>query len=133
MLWASYYGGKAINITGTVAPHALCYNITMNCGTSHGHSVAVLLSKIYEYMLQKDYPRELFDSFAKVMGGSKAKDGLEIFNKILDEFKLETPKFDEGKIDEFVREVNISKLSTNPVEFDENDIKEIYKRLNNEV
>lgn len=133
MLWASYYGGKAINITGTVAPHALCYNITMNCGTSHGHSVAVLLSKIYEYMLQKDYPKELFDSFAKVMGGSKAKDGLEIFNKILDEFKLETPKFDEGKIDEFVREVNISKLSTNPVEFDENDIKEIYKRLNNEV
>ena len=133
MLWASYYGGKAINIAGTVAPHALCYNITMNCGTSHGHSVAVLLSKIYEYMLQKDYPRELFDSFAKVMGGSKAKDGLEIFNKILDEFKLETPKFDEGKIDEFVREVNISKLSTNPVEFDENDIKEIYKRLNNEV
>ena len=133
MLWASYYGGKAINITGTVAPHALCYNITMNCGTSHGHSVAVLLSKIYEYMLQKDYPKELFDSFAKVMGGSKAKDGLEIFNKILEEFKLETPKFDEGKLDEFVREVNISKLSTNPVEFDENDIKEIYKRLNNEV
>ena len=133
MLWASFYGGKAINITGTVAPHALCYNITMNCGTSHGHSVAVLLSKIYEYMLERDYPRELFDSFAKVMGGEKAEDALEIFNSILDEFELEKPKFDEARLDEFVGEVNISKLSTNPIAFDESDIKEIYRRLIHEV
>lgn len=133
MLWASYYGGKAINITGTVAPHALCYNITMNCKTAHGHSVAVLLSVIYKYMLEKDYPRELFDSFAKVMGSNKAEDGLKIFNSVLNEFKLEKPKFDEARIDEFVDEVNVSKLKTNPVSFDENDIKEIYKRLNNEL
>ncbi len=128
MLWASYYGGKAINISGTVSPHALCYNITMNCATSHGHSVAILLSKIYEYMLEKDYPKELFDSLAKAMGGSRAEDGLEIFNSILDEFALEMPKIDESRLDEFVSQVNIPKLKSNPVLFDENDIKEIYKR-----
>ncbi|MBQ9531385.1 MAG: iron-containing alcohol dehydrogenase [Eubacterium sp.] len=128
MLWASYYGGKAINLTGTVAPHALCYNITMNCHTAHGHSVAVLLSKIYEYMLERDYPKELFNSFAKVMGGNEAKDGLEIFNSVLEEFKLEQPKIDEAKLDEFVKEVNITKLKTNPVQLNENDIKEIYRR-----
>lgn len=128
MLWASYYGGKAINITGTVAPHALCYNITMNCNTSHGHSVAVLLSKIYEYMLEGDYPRELFTSFSKVMGGKKAEDGLKIFNAVLDEFNLEQPVIEESRLDEFVKEVNVEKLKTNPVLFDENDVREIYRR-----
>ena len=128
MLWASYYGGKAINITGTVAPHAMCYNITMNCNTAHGHSVAVLLSKIYEYMLEKEYPKELFDSFAKVMGGNVAEDALVIFNKLLDGLELEKPRIDEAELDGFVSKVNISKLSTNPVQLDASDIKEIYKR-----
>lgn len=128
MLWASYYGGKAINITGTAAPHALCYSITMNCGTSHGHSVAVLLSTIYEYMLQMDYPKDLFAAFSKVMGGTDIKDGLDIFNGILKEFKLEQPRIKEEQLDEFVNEVNVSKLSTNPVQFTKEDIKEIYKR-----
>ncbi len=128
MLWASFYGGKAINLTGTCAPHALCYNITMNCKTSHGHSVALLLSKIFEYMLEKDYPKELFDSFAKVMGGNEAEDALKIFNSIIEEFELERPKIDESMLDEFVSEVNVSKLASNPVAFDNSDIKEIYKR-----
>jgi len=128
MLWASYYGGKAINITGTVAPHALCYNVTMNCGTSHGHSVAILLSRIYEYMLEKDYPKQLFKAFSKVMGGDEIKDGLEIFNSLISEFELEFPKIDESKLDGFVDEVNVSKLGTNPVELDKDDIKEIYRR-----
>ena len=128
MLWASYYGGKAINIAGTVSPHALCYNITMNCATSHGHSVALLLSKIYEYMLEKDYQSELFDFLAKAMGGNNAQDGLEIFNSILNEFALEKPRIDEARLDEFVDEVNISKLKSNPVLFDKSDIKEIYRR-----
>jgi len=128
MLWASYYGGKAINISGTVSPHALCYNITMNFNTAHGHSVAILLSVIYEYMLEKAGETELFKSFSKVMGGKTAADGLRIFNSILDEFALEKPKADIKVIDGFVSEVNVSKLKTNPVLFDENDIKEIYKR-----
>ena len=128
MLWASYYGGRAINITGTVAPHALCYSITMNCGTAHGHSVAILLSKIYEYMLEKDYPKELFDSFGKAMGGNDAFDGLRIFNAVLDSLELEYPKVSEEKIKEFVSKVNVSKLATNPVALDNADIEEIYRR-----
>ena len=128
MLWASYYGGKAINITGTVAPHALCYNITMNCHTSHGHSVAILLSKIYEYMLEKDYPSELFAAFSKVMGGKEVKDGLDIFNSVLKEFELEYPRVNENELDGFVDEVNIAKLSTNLVPLSREDVKEIYRR-----
>lgn len=128
MLWASYYGGKAINITGTVAPHALCYNITMNCGTAHGHSVAFLLSKIYEFILERDYPKELFENFSKIMGGKEVKDGLDIFNSLLNEFALEQPEISEDKLDEFVSKVNVEKLKTNPVELSEKDIKEIYRR-----
>ena len=84
-------------------------------------------------MLEKDYPKALFDSYARIMGGEKAEDALGIFNAILDEFSLEKPKFDGARLDEFVDEVNVSKLKTNPVRLDRDDIKEIYKRLNNEL
>ena len=100
----------------------------MNCHTSHGHSVAILLSKIYEYMLEKDYPSELFAAFSKVMGGKEVKDGLDIFNSVLKEFELEYPRVNENELDGFVDEVNIAKLSTNPVPLSREDVKEIYRR-----
>ena len=129
MLEASYYGGRAINITGTVAPHAMCYNITMNCNTAHGHSVASVLSKLYEFMLEGDYPKELFDSYAVIMGGTTAVDAVRIFNSLLDEFELKMPRISEERLDEFVSKVNVAKLSTNPVSLSTDDVKEVYRRV----
>lgn len=40
---ASYYAGKAINITKTTGPHALSYTFTTNFGIPHGHAVAIFL------------------------------------------------------------------------------------------
>ncbi len=138
MLWSSYYGGKAINITGTTAAHALCYSITMNCNTAHGHSVAILQSRLWKYALENNEKLngntsrgeflETLDSLGKLMGGENAEDGLKIFDSLLEEFALEFPKVSEDKIDEFVSKVNVSKLSTHPTALSENDIKEIYKR-----
>ena len=50
MLRASYNAGRAIDFTSTTAAHAMCYNITMHCHTSHGHSVAAGLRQMLRQM-----------------------------------------------------------------------------------
>jgi len=40
---ASYFAGKAINITKTTGPHSLSYGFTTNYGISHGHAVSLFL------------------------------------------------------------------------------------------
>lgn len=139
MLMASYYGGKAINITGTTAAHAMCYNITMNCGTSHGHSVAVGLAKIWEYMLEhneqvndkrgREYVLNAFDELAALMGGRNAQEGLDIFRNILTEFELDYPKTDAEKIPVFVSKVNVDRLGNNPTRLEASDVENIYRMI----
>lgn len=135
MLMASYYGGKAINITGTTAAHAMCYNITMNCGTAHGHSVAAGLSKIWEYMLGnfngvndirgKAYVEKTFAELDDLMGG----DALAAFNGLIDEFGLENPRADKDLIPVFASKVPDKKLLTNPVALSRQDVEKIYGNI----
>jgi alcohol dehydrogenase class IV len=135
MLMASYYGGKAINLTGTTAAHAMCYNITMNCGTAHGHSVSIGLAEIWKYMLEhnekvndkrgRDYVLNTFSQLDDMMGGN----GLETFKQLLNEFKLDNPTVDESQIPIFASKVIVSRLRKNPTTLDENDVEEIYKRI----
>ena len=40
---ASYFAGKAINITKTTGPHALSYGFTTKFGIPHGHAVSLFL------------------------------------------------------------------------------------------
>ena len=135
MLWASYYAGKAINITGTTSAHAMCYCITMNCGTSHGHSVASGLSVIWEYMLDNNgeeayagaYDR--FDEIGILLGGKNAREGLEIFNNILKEFELPYPKTDSKNIPIFTSKVDVTRLGNNPIKFTSADVMNIYKEV----
>lgn len=139
MLEASYYGGKAINITGTTAGHAMCYNITMNCHTAHGHSVASGLVEIWKYMLShnenvndsrgRKYVLNVFDEIGVMLGGKSAADGQRIFASLVDEFKLEKPTASADKIDEFVSKVNVARLGNNPTTLTSSDVAEIYKGI----
>lgn len=43
MAVGAYQAGKAINITRTTVPHALCYHLTKRYGLAHGHAVALTL------------------------------------------------------------------------------------------
>ena len=131
MLMASYYGGKAINITGTTAGHAMCYNITMSCGTAHGHSVAVILYAIWDYMNKhnervndkrgRDYILKSFNELEKMMGGA---DGLRA---LLTEFELSAPKADESLVCGFASKVNASRLGNNPTILTADDVEAIYR------
>lgn len=135
MLWASYYAGKAINLTGTTSAHAMCYSITMNCHTAHGHSVAACLSVIWEYMLKgnnKPLVKDvygIFDEIGILLGGKNAKEGLKIFNGILKEFDLAYPSTDMANVPVFASKVNVSRLGNNPVEFNNEDVENIYKEV----
>lgn len=139
MLMASFYGGKAINITGTTAAHAMCYNITMNCGTSHGHSVASGLSEIWKYMLAhnnqvndrrgRDYVLKTFEEISILMGGKSIEDGAEIFEKLLSEFELAPPKAEAAQIKTFVSKVNVPRLGNNPTTLESDDVEKIYKNI----
>ena len=129
MLMASYYGGKAINITGTTAPHALCYSITMNCGTAHGHSVAMVLAKMWDYMLEREYPEAVLSALSSLMGGNTAADGAAVFNGLLSEFALVYPRIDKAALQPFTDSVNTAKLATNPVPLDKEAVAELYRRV----
>jgi hypothetical protein len=87
-----------------------------------------VLSKLWEYMLEGEYPTETLTELSKLMGGETAFDGARIFSALIDEFNLEYPHISEALLDSFTSKVNPSKLNTNPVPLDTAAIKEIYKR-----
>ncbi len=137
MLMASYYAGKAINITSTTAAHALCYNVTMNCGTSHGHSVAAILAAQWRYMNEnnanvndergREYVLKTFDEIAGLLGGRDSDDGARIIAELLQEFALEKPSIYRKQLPDFVSKVNMGKLNNNPTRLNEQDVINIYE------
>ncbi len=139
MLLASYYAGKAINLTSTTSAHAMCYNITMNCSTAHGHSVAVCLAQIWKYMnehnervndvLGREFVLKTLDELGVLLGGRNSADGAEVFSQLITEFELEQPKATPYQVKEFVKNVNTAKLLTNPTVLEERDVEEIYNRV----
>ncbi len=139
MLMASYYGGKAIHITSTTSAHAMCYNLTMNCSTAHGHSVAVCLAEIWRYMnLHNDrvndprgraYVLDTLDELGVLLGAKDSQGGAAAFRALLDEFELPAPKADPATVKAFVKSVNPAKLLTNPTVLAESDVELIYNRV----
>lgn len=139
MLMASYYAGKAINITSTTSAHAMCYNITINCGTAHGHSVSVNLAEIWDYMNHHNekvndsrgraFVLNTLDEIGVLLGGKNSSDGAKLFRDLVDEFELYTPKADKAKVMSFAESVNANRLLNNPTTLSNQDVTEIYKRV----
>ena len=139
MLKASYYAGKAISITSTTSAHAMCYSITINCSTAHGHSVGVNLAQIWEYMNKhnecvndprgRDYVLATLNELGIMLGGKDLNDGAEIFKNLLNEFNLGAPQAPLDTVLSFAKKVDPSRLSNNPTVLTSNDVTEIYKRV----
>lgn len=139
MLMASYYGGKAINITSTTSAHAMCYNLTMNCSTAHGHSVAVCLAEIWNYMNAhnarvndlrgREYVLKTLDEIGILLGGRDSREGAAVFSSVLKEFELKKPVAAKPQVKEFVKSVNPAKLLSNPTVLETEDVEEIYNRV----
>ena len=141
IMLAANYGGRAINITQTTAPHAMSYKITSMYGFPHGHAVAVCLPEVWMYMLGhpdrcvdargRNYLNKVLEDIARTMGNNAINDAINTFCIIMDNLHLDYPKGMDRKneIEVLYKSVNPVRLKNNPVRLDESTIRELYENI----
>lgn len=141
IMLAANYGGRAINIAQTTAPHAMSYKITSFYGLPHGHAVAVCLPHVWHYMLTHlhncfdergiAYLDGLFLAIALSMGCDTPIDAINQFTMMLDDLGLirviKTNSVDDLKV--LSDSVNPIRLRNNPVELNKDAINTIYNKF----
>lgn len=127
IMQASNLAGQAINITSTTAPHAMSYKITTLYGFPHGHSVAVSLLRVWDFMIKnpelctdkrgKDYLMQTFFDIAKALNAKSPENAIEVFSDILKRYELSDPCSADRSADlkTLAGAVNVSRLKNNPV------------------
>lgn len=141
MLLASYYAGKAINITQTTAGHAMCYKLTSLYGIAHGHAAALCDTKLWPFMVKnikkcidsrgQEYLMKTFDELADVFGCSTVLDAIDYFESFFKSLSLEVPTATEEEFNHLIKSVNTVRLKNNPVELSEEDIDMLYHEILN--
>ena len=138
MLYAANYAVKAINITKTTAPHAMSYKMTSLYGISHGHSVALCLPRVWEYMTNNldkcvdargaEFLNASFQYISRLLNCDNVTNAINwIDNLIFKELELEPPKLSsEEELLSLVRSVNTERLANNPIILDDLALAEIY-------
>ena len=139
IMLAANYGGRAINITQTTAPHAMSYKITSLYKLPHGHAVAVCLPEVWNYMLEhpeecidkrgSEYLMGVFDEIARSMGVGAPVEAIALFREIMKEMELGNPVSEnrEADLEVLVSSVNPVRLKNNPVILLESSIIFLYK------
>ena len=135
---AANYGGRAINITQTTAPHAFSYKITSLYKLPHGHAVAVCLPVIWEYMVGnmdkcidnrgQEYLADIFNKIAEVMGCTTHGEAIALFRQMMVEMELNNPVAGNRKeeLEVLSTSVNPVRLKNNPVLLDKDVIYCLY-------
>ena len=133
------YGGRAINITATTAAHAMSYKITSLYKLPHGHAVAIGLPEIWQYMLDhmdkcldargESYLSDIFSQIASAMGCHTPAEAIAKFREMLAEMDIQNPISDNriSDISLLASSVNPIRLKNNPVELDDQAIKQLYE------
>ena len=141
IMMAASYGGRAINISQTTAPHAMSYKLTSMYGLPHGHAVALCLPEVWMYMMEHpekcvdprgaDHLEFVFEWLGQIMECDSAYKGLMMFRAII--FALDMPRLQckdaKAEIEILTHSVNPVRLKNNPVVLDEEAIKSIYERI----
>lgn len=141
IMLAANYGGRAINIAQTTAPHAMSYKITSLYGLPHGHAVAMCLPHVWSYMLAHqnecidergmEYLNELFLTIASVMECNTTIGAIDRFTMMLDDLGLMSTVKAKSADDLTVlsSSVNPVRLKNNPVGLSIEAIKAIYSKI----
>ncbi|MBR5754213.1 MAG: phosphonoacetaldehyde reductase [Erysipelotrichaceae bacterium] len=139
MLMAAYTAGKAINITQTTAGHAMCYKLTTLYGLAHGHSVSLVMRRLYPYILShtedsndprgSGYLNGVLEDIAGAMGKKTAEEGCQYYVDLVRELEMPVPKMREEDFDLMVDSVNPERLRNNPVSLDRQAIAELYIKI----
>lgn len=124
---ASNLAGQAINITATTAPHAMSYKLTTFYGLPHGHSVAISLYRVWDYMINhselcsdkrgKEYLMNTFCDIAAAFGAKTPEEAVLVFGGILKKYELCDPvsKNKATDLPLLAGAVNVERLGKNPV------------------
>lgn len=140
MLMAANIAGKAINITGTTAGHAMCYKLTGLYGIAHGHAAALCVDRLFAYMYDNldkctdprgsGYLAQVFDEIASAMGCASAAEASRKFSALLDEMGLGVPKPEsEADFDILKNSVNADRLKNHPTALDVDVIEKLYREI----
>ena len=137
MLEAANYSGKAINLTKTTAPHALSYPFTARFGISHGHAVSLTFTEFMKFNFENKHKTitnfsldDRLKILLKLTETQNLNELLKYFNYIKTKAKLEDnfKKLNiniEKNFNTIAKDINLSRLSNNPVKVDFSTIKEI--------
>ena len=138
IMLAANYGGRAINITQTTAPHAMSYKITSLYKLPHGHAVAVCLPEVWTYMLEhpeecidkrgSGYLMGVFNEIARSMGVGAPLEAIALFREMMKAMELGNPvsKNCEVDLEMLASSVNPVRLRNNPVIINNDTSKELY-------
>ena len=139
ILEASYLAGKAINITQTTAGHAMSYKLTGLYGISHGHAVALCVSKLWPYMIEhiencidirgNSYLENVFQELAVIMKTENSKDAAIKFREIVIGLNLEVPCPMHEDFALLKKSVNLDRLKNNPIKLSEMDLEILYHQI----
>lgn len=133
ILSASYYAGKAINISKTTAAHAMCYKLTKLYNIPHGQAAAICLSYVWEQTwLQagKDDNKELIEclqQLAEVWGCSSVETAICKYRDFLQWLDMQADmNIKEEDLEILTQSVNTDRLKNHPVLFTKEAIREMY-------
>ena len=141
IMLAANYGGRAINITQTTAAHAFSYKITSLYKLPHGHTVAVGLPVIWEFMLGnmdkcidvrgQEYLKDIFNQIAQAMGGETPVEAIALFRQMMVDMDLKNPITANRQYDikQLASSVNPVRLKNNPVGINEQEAESLYNNI----
>ncbi|MGP1392376.1 MAG: phosphonoacetaldehyde reductase [Candidatus Cryptobacteroides sp.] len=141
IMLAANYAGRAINIAQTTSAHAMSYKITSMYNLPHGHSVAVCLPYIWDYMIaniQKcidtrgcDYLSDTFYNIADAMQCNNPNEAISRFRSMLEIMEIDLPvsKKKDEDIEVLSKSVNPIRLKNNPIELNEHTILQLYGKI----
>ena len=141
MLVGANLAGRAINISKTIAPHALSYPFTTLYGIPHGHAVSLTFNNIlkYNYLQQhkSDCDFNVDSRYQILFKITKTKNIYEL-DKFFENFKKKLhleQNFKKLKIDlprdknKILSSVNDQRLKNNPVKITKRDILNIFEKF----
>lgn len=132
MLLAANKSGKAINIAKTTAGHAMSYKITSMFSVPHGQAVIVGLPILWRHMLLKcnDEQKKIFEEISAAMQCETIDSAIAMLEYMIEDMGLCIEVIPTSEqIEELAVSVNPLRLKNNPIEFNINELREIYKEI----
>lgn len=125
MAEGSYWGGRAINVTKTTAPHAFSYAFTTECGYPHGHAVALTFPYFFGLNLRTD------DPLVDALGLDKSISFESQMRQYLEAIGLGFKGCGNQDVAELLSRVNLAKLANNPEPMDDARMKNLTDSITN--